>query len=343
MALRKVLSSKPQTPYFKPPAIHICVVALKDQHRVTRWDFQDGRAVAAVTKANAVMAISDGHSVAKVTLYEDLKAQVQEGASYVVRGYNLRGNSPPYAFNVSRETEFFRSSALVIDEKLQNEALRLINPRSPLTPLSTCRESAGLVTVEGEVVEVSNFPFNGTAIYIANVGCCCKIKSVSPPDCSYENINTQIHCVQVSELKEVVVARDRVPLQNITLKQGETKVPVSLWRETALHCCEIGNVLRVSHLRGSESNYGFRLQTTVESAIEAVSSTAAEEVGVYGATPARGAPGSLKVLLEDDRTLFIEESKWLPIAAIMEAPPLPVKITVKGNTIVAIEAMRKEE
>ncbi|XP_037313730.1 uncharacterized protein LOC119199511 isoform X2 [Pungitius pungitius] len=300
MALRKVLSSKPQTPYFKPPAIHICVVALKDQHRVTRWDFQDGRAVAAVTKANAVMAISDGHSVAKVTLYEDLKAQVQEGASYVVRGYNLRGNSPPYAFNVSRETEFFRSSALVIDEKLQNEALRLINPRSPLTPLSTCRESAGLVTVEGEVVEVS-------------------------------------------ELKEVVVARDRVPLQNITLKQGETKVPVSLWRETALHCCEIGNVLRVSHLRGSESNYGFRLQTTVESAIEAVSSTAAEEVGVYGATPARGAPGSLKVLLEDDRTLFIEESKWLPIAAIMEAPPLPVKITVKGNTIVAIEAMRKEE
>ncbi|KAL6099244.1 uncharacterized protein ACO6RY_18207 [Pungitius sinensis] len=76
---------------------------------------------------------------------------------------------------------------------------------------------------------------------------------------------------------------------------------------------------------------------------QAVSSTAAEEVGVYGATPARGAPGSLKVLLEDDRTLFIEESKWLPIAAIMEAPPLPVKITVKGNTIVAIETMRKEE
>ena len=151
-----IISTRPQGPYSRPPPLHICVVAMKCQPKVVSWDFTAG-AKARTTKENAVMAISDGKTVTKVTLFEDLKVKVKEGGSYVVRGYGLRGSSPPYHLNVSKETTFYRSAAIIVSPELKQEAEDLLTPRSPLTPLSACRQSVGLLTVEGEVVEVSNF------------------------------------------------------------------------------------------------------------------------------------------------------------------------------------------
>ncbi|KAK9519997.1 hypothetical protein VZT92_022684 [Zoarces viviparus] len=143
------------------------------------------------------MVVSDSQSCAKVTLYEEFSTKVKEGGSYVMRGYNVRAQSPPYFLNITRDTVFFRSSALSVPDELVKQAEALLYPPSTLTPLSACRESLGLVTVEAKVVEVS-------------------------------------------AVKEVVVARDTAPLLTITIKQEETKVPVCLWREVAVSGIAIG-------------------------------------------------------------------------------------------------------
>ncbi|KAK9535975.1 hypothetical protein VZT92_005800 [Zoarces viviparus] len=293
MALRKLLSSKPEGPYSKPPPLHICVVGLKDQARVLSWEFE-GKPKPASIKQNAVMVISDGQSLSKVTLYEEYKSKVKEGGSYVVRGYSLRGQSPPYIFNILKDTVFFRSSAIKITPELEKQAEALLNPCSPLTPISTCKESTGLVTVEGEVVEMS-------------------------------------------AVKKVVVGRDTVPLLNITIKQGETEVPVCLWREVALTDFTIGTQVQMSHLTGSE--YGFRLQSTAFTKIEVPTSTPVRVVGAMGVVDVEGSPGDLQVLLDDNTTLNIREDKWGPIEAKMLNPPIRVEITVVGGYIETIEAV----
>ena len=73
----------------------------------------------------------------------------------MVKGLSLRGQSPPYQLNVSKDTLFFRSAPIALSAELKQLAEALIHPPSPLTPLSTCRDARGMISVEGEVVEVS--------------------------------------------------------------------------------------------------------------------------------------------------------------------------------------------
>lgn len=155
MALQTLLETKPPTPYFRPPPIHLCVVLAVEQPRVVAWDFDKNGARPASTKFNQVAAISDGHSVAKVTIYEEFSQKIKEGGSYMVKGLSLRGQSPPYQLNVSKDTLFFRSAPIALSAELKQLAEALIHPPSPLTPLSTCRDARGMISVEGEVVEVS--------------------------------------------------------------------------------------------------------------------------------------------------------------------------------------------
>ena len=37
-------------------------------------------------------------------------SKIMEGKSYLMRGYSLRGESPPYYLLITRDTKFFRSS-----------------------------------------------------------------------------------------------------------------------------------------------------------------------------------------------------------------------------------------
>ena len=39
MALHAMLWTKPPTPYFRPPPIHLCVVGVVEQSKVVVWDF----------------------------------------------------------------------------------------------------------------------------------------------------------------------------------------------------------------------------------------------------------------------------------------------------------------
>ncbi|KAK2837038.1 hypothetical protein Q5P01_014250 [Channa striata] len=155
MALQRLLSTRPEVPYFKPPPLHVSVLAIRDQPRVLAWEFQESSAKAAIIKNNKVMAVTDGESVTKITLYEEFGTKVQTGLSYIIRGHSLRGQSPPYSVNISKTTQFFRSFPVVVSEELKKAGEALLQPASPLTPLNRCSDTKGLMTVEGEVIEVS--------------------------------------------------------------------------------------------------------------------------------------------------------------------------------------------
>jgi len=147
MALQKLLETTPPTPYFRPPPIHLCVVLAEEQPRVVAWEFEKDGARPASTKLNTVAALSDGHSVAKITIYEEFSKKIKEGGSYVVKGLSLRGQSPPFQINVGKDTLFFRSTPIALSAEIKGLAEALIHPPSPLTPLSTCRDARGMISV----------------------------------------------------------------------------------------------------------------------------------------------------------------------------------------------------
>ncbi|XP_034409530.1 uncharacterized protein LOC117745362 isoform X2 [Cyclopterus lumpus] len=139
-----------------PPPIHVSVVGVVEQRRVMAWEFESTGARAVTTQMNILASISDGKTVAKFTAYEEFSNKFKVGGNYMIKGHSLRGQCPPFFFNISRETMFFRSAPIVISEDLKQQAEALLHPLSPLTPLSTCREAKGsLMTMEGEVVKLS--------------------------------------------------------------------------------------------------------------------------------------------------------------------------------------------
>nr|XP_020441024.1 uncharacterized protein LOC109951084 [Monopterus albus] len=155
MALHQLLMTKPDTPYFRPPQLHICVVAVADRPKVVSWKFQEDTAYPAVVKSNKVAAISDGHSVSKITVFEEFASRFTEGKSYILKGHNLMGKEPPYTIAINKKSLFFRTGALHINEDLKKEAAELIYPSSIETNLADCEQSQGLITVQGEIVGVS--------------------------------------------------------------------------------------------------------------------------------------------------------------------------------------------
>ncbi|XP_077954138.1 uncharacterized protein LOC144392626 [Gasterosteus aculeatus] len=295
MALKTLLTTKPPTPYFRPPPIHLCVVLVVEQPRVVAWEFDANGARPAQTKMNILAALTDGDSVAKVTVFEEFGKRFKEGGSYNVKGLSLRGQSPPYQLNITKDTLFFRRAPIALSAALKREAELLIHPPSPLTPLSTCREARGLITVEGEVVELS-------------------------------------------ALKEVTTGRDVVPLRNVTMQQGESQMSLCFWREAAVWQLQVGAHIKVSHLKAGRSNYGLRLQSTNFSTIEEVRSE--DIVGALGVMEIEGDPGNLNLLLEDGRTVLIEERLWEPIELVMIEPVIKVQIKMTGNKVQAIEVAK---
>ena len=131
------------------------VLATKEVPRAISWDFSGNSATPAVVKKNVIVAITDGESVTKVTLFEELSHKMKEGKSYMVRGYSLKGGCPPYYIFITKETLFFKSSPVAAAESLRREALLLLDPPSQTIQLSEANAAGGLLTVGGVVIEVS--------------------------------------------------------------------------------------------------------------------------------------------------------------------------------------------
>ncbi|XP_039469061.1 uncharacterized protein LOC120440487 [Oreochromis aureus] len=155
MALMKLINNRPETPYFRPPPIHIRVLKCCEQLKVITWDVQDGGVKPLSTKKNKVAAITDGKSVVKITLFEEFSPKVQQNMSYMMRGHELRGQAPPYLINVTARMQFFKAPTLPVSDALFTKAEELLEPPSPATQLKMSPTSGGLMTVEGEVVECS--------------------------------------------------------------------------------------------------------------------------------------------------------------------------------------------
>ncbi|KAK5901452.1 hypothetical protein CgunFtcFv8_026321 [Champsocephalus gunnari] len=86
MALIRLLTTSPDTPHFRPTPLHVHVLKVEDQPRVVTWECNENMARAATIKQNRVAVISDGHSVARVTLYEEFSSKMVEGEAYIIRG-----------------------------------------------------------------------------------------------------------------------------------------------------------------------------------------------------------------------------------------------------------------
>lgn len=67
----------------------IKVIALKETVKVQHWDFAEEGARPLSSHKNLVAAISDGSSVLKFVLFEELANQVQQGKSYVIKNYGI--------------------------------------------------------------------------------------------------------------------------------------------------------------------------------------------------------------------------------------------------------------
>ena len=154
MALTATLFGTKPSPYYRPPELRIKVLLVKDQARVITWEFKESNAVAKTTKINKIVAITDGETVTKVTMFEEFSSKIVEGKSYLMRGYSLRGDSPPYYVLITRDTTFFRTSPVISKDGLMEQARALLCPLSLQRNLWEVKDSKGLLTVEGEIVQV---------------------------------------------------------------------------------------------------------------------------------------------------------------------------------------------
>ncbi|XP_034058053.1 uncharacterized protein LOC117537009 [Gymnodraco acuticeps] len=308
MALKTVLNTPMDTPYFKLPPITVKVLKLEDQSKVVSWDF--GATVKAATiKNNKVAILSDGSSVIKVTIYEEYASKITEGGTYVIRGYTLRGQFPPYFMNIAKNTMFFRGTTLQVPQNLLEEAEALLHPASPLTLIKDCTEGQGYMSVQGEIIEMF-------------------------------------------AVKRVRSGKEFVPTRRLTLEQESNRISITLWREAAMAAANIGELVIISHLKATRTDYGIQLQSSQLTKIEKpkLQTIYGEIIGVMdlecsgcsggssgggsasasGSASGSGSGGSacevqLQVLLESGEVFSIEKATWEPFEAKLKLDTIRVK------------------
>ncbi|KAM3617112.1 uncharacterized protein V6R79_002364 [Siganus canaliculatus] len=155
MALKNLISTKVDISTFVPTPLRVAVLKIAETPRVISWTFDDVTAKPAVIKKNKTVVITDGQSLAKITLYEGSGSRLEEGGSYVMRGHSLRGRGPPYFINVARNTVFFRGPAIKFSQELMADAETNINPSSSVVHLEKFSTASSLVTVHINIIEVS--------------------------------------------------------------------------------------------------------------------------------------------------------------------------------------------
>lgn len=130
------------------------MVTIKEQDKVLAWDFRDNGDVKPLyKKTNRVAVITDGAELFKITIFEGFALHLKE-ETYFMKGYTLRGENPPYKINITKTTQFFKTLPLMVGEEMRARAEVMLHPESHVKSLAS-REVKGLLTVEGEVMQVS--------------------------------------------------------------------------------------------------------------------------------------------------------------------------------------------
>ena len=87
--------------------LHLHVLVTEEQTRILKWEFKEDSAMAVEKKQNKVVIVTDGQSLTKLTLFEEFSTKMEMGKNYVMRGYSLRGDTPPRHILVTKMTAFF--------------------------------------------------------------------------------------------------------------------------------------------------------------------------------------------------------------------------------------------
>ncbi|CAL8281864.1 unnamed protein product [Merluccius merluccius] len=133
--------------------------------------------------------------------------------------------------------------------------------------------------------------------------------------------------------------RDKVVGKMITVEgkviQDGTTANLALWREAAIEKLTVGQVVRVTHMKGNlHASYGWQLQSTASTSFEEVSSksTIIEIIGVL-----LGEGESAEVLLTDNSTLKVTRKVWEVVGWDLPYVPFPVEVTLLNGEITEVK------
>ncbi|CAJ1057737.1 hypothetical protein KUCAC02_037001 [Xyrichtys novacula] len=116
----------------------------------------------------------------------------------------------------------------------------------------------------------------------------------------------------------------------------KSTITVSLWREAAVEPLAIGEMVRVTHVRASNTEYGVQVNSTNFTKIEKqLSHQELEVAGVLKDGEGAASSGFFQVLLACGETLMIDEGLWDPSfdAAIQEGI-LKLRAELEGKKII---------
>ncbi|KAI3357222.1 hypothetical protein L3Q82_015679 [Scortum barcoo] len=154
-------------------------------------------------------------------------------------------------------------------------------------------------------------------------------------------ISIQGEVVEISTIKKVQVGKDAVPLRSVSVKQDQTQITLSLCREAAILPFQVGAQTRLTHLKGNNSSYGFRLQSTAYTVSEDTTETLT--VSALGAMEIDARPGVLHLLVEGDKLYETEECLWATLQEVMKKLSFYIKVSLTGNRVIAAEVLGEEE
>ncbi|KAL3992481.1 antigen [Sarotherodon galilaeus] len=154
-------------------------------------------------------------------------------------------------------------------------------------------------------------------------------------------ITVEGEVVECLAIRKVVSGNQEVPIKNLQLKQDACTMRLCLWREAAVHELHVGDHIKVSHVKVTQSTFGFKLHTTVFTKVE-TNEEARAEVNVVAVT-STNSPNQLELLLEDGESLFIEAHMWQPFEKDLEKAMVCVNMKLKGKHVSEIGEEKKKQ
>ncbi|XP_041855256.1 uncharacterized protein LOC121648880 [Melanotaenia boesemani] len=126
------------------------------------------------------------------------------------------------------------------------------------------------------------------------------------PDISLQENKAEM---EFTEIKEVTVGREHVPMRTVKIQQGTDTATVSLWREAATFPLQCGLLIRMSHLRHST----IYLQTTNFTKIEMVEEDKVTLTGKVEGVSSCQEDDNLNIDFSDGSELVIAKALWEPL------------------------------
>ena len=159
MSLQNIRKRKADPTQNFPP-ITVKVVQLKKTTKVTKWEVSEGTAHAQASHDNVTAAVTDGQSVMKFILFENLANQIREGHTYIIKGYGC-SRFGGQCLLTRQDTKIFRAlNPLQVAPELEDQARTLLTPVSPKIDITEINSDVvDLVTVQGIVTSVSFCPY----------------------------------------------------------------------------------------------------------------------------------------------------------------------------------------